>query len=196
MRELQSRGHIARDNEHDERMMRELQHDERIMREPQYDERIMREALKCARRGGAKGEAPVGAVVVKDGAVIARAHNERETKQDATLHAEMTAIRRACKKLGLWRLNGCDIYVTLEPCAMCAGAIVLARFDRLVYGAADPKAGACGTAFDLLAEPSLNHRPQVVAGVLGGECSQLLSGFFSALRANKNGQTKNRSERI
>ena len=146
------------------------------------DERFMREALKCARRAFAGGEAPIGAVVVKDGAVIARARNEREAKQDATLHAEMTAIRKACKKLGLWRLVGCEIYVTLEPCAMCAGAIVLARLDRVIYGAADPKAGACGTVLDVVGAPGLNHRPAVVSGVLKDECASLLTEFFTALR--------------
>lgn len=146
------------------------------------DEYFMREALKCARRAAAKGEAPVGAVVVKDGVIIARARNEREARQDATLHAEMTAIRRACKKIGLWRLVGCDIYVTLEPCPMCAGAIVLARLDRLVYGAADPKAGACGTVIDVICAPGLNHHPEVSAGVLRGECAALLTAFFRGLR--------------
>ncbi|MDR1062249.1 MAG: tRNA adenosine(34) deaminase TadA [Clostridiales bacterium] len=143
---------------------------------------FMREALKQAARALRKSEAPVGAVIVKDGAVIARGHNERETRQDATLHAEMTAIRRACKALGLWRLHGCSIYVTLEPCAMCAGAIVLARIDRVVFGAPDPKAGACGSAMDVLGNPRLNHRPAVAPGVLQGECSEMLSGFFAQLR--------------
>ena len=142
----------------------------------------MREALKCARRAALRGEAPVGAVVVKDGEVIARARNEREAKQDATLHAEITAIRRACRKLGLWRLVGCELFVTLEPCPMCAGAIVLARLDRVVYGAPDPKAGACGSVMDITAAPALNHRPAVLAGVLREECAGLLTDFFRALR--------------
>jgi tRNA(adenine34) deaminase len=146
------------------------------------DELFMREALKQAARALRKSEAPIGAVIVKDGAVVARGHNERETRQDATLHAEMTAIRRACKALGLWRLHGCTIYVTLEPCAMCAGAIVLARIDRVVFGARDPKAGACGSVLDVLGDPRLNHRPAVAPGVLGDECSGLLSGFFAQLR--------------
>jgi len=149
------------------------------------DERFMREALKCAKRAYDKGDAPVGAVVVRGGRIIARAYNEREAKQDATLHAEITAIRRACKKVGLWRLNECDLYVTLEPCAMCAGAIVLARMDRVVYGAADPKAGACGTVLNIPAEQALNHHPVVEPGVLRDECAGLLTGFFTMLR-NKN----------
>jgi len=146
------------------------------------DEFYMREALKCAKRAFAKGEAPVGAVIVKGGAIIARAHNEREAKQDATLHAEMTAIRKACKKLGLWRLTGCVMYVTLEPCAMCAGAAVLARLDRVVYGASDPKAGACGTVLDVIGAPGLNHRPEVSQGVMRGDCASLLTSFFTKLR--------------
>jgi len=159
---------------------------ERNMNEAQIravtDERFMREALKCARRAYAKGEAPVGAVVVKNGAVVARARNEREAKQDATLHAEITAIKRACRKLKLWRLTGCELYVTLEPCAMCAGAAVLARIDRIVYGAADPKSGACGTVLDIPAAQALNHHPKVAAGVLADECAALLTKFFSGLR--------------
>ena len=148
------------------------------------DEVFMREALKCARLAAKKGEAPVGAVVVKDGVIIARARNEREAKQDATLHAETTAIKRACKKLGLWRLVGCDIYVTLEPCPMCAGAITLARIDRIVYGAHDPKAGACGSVINIPAEERLNHHPAVVSGVLHDECATLLTDFFRGLRTN------------
>ncbi|MCL2058392.1 MAG: tRNA adenosine(34) deaminase TadA [Oscillospiraceae bacterium] len=148
------------------------------------DERFMREALKCAGRAFDRGEAPIGAVVVHNGRVISRGYNERETKQDATLHAEMTAIRRACKKLGLWRLCGCELYVTLEPCAMCAGAIVLARLDRVVYGAADEKAGACGTVLNVVAEKALNHRPAVTPGVLGDECADILKRFFAKLRSD------------
>jgi len=149
------------------------------------DERFIREALKYARRAYTKGEAPVGAVVVRDGAVISYGYNERERKQDATLHAEMTAIKRCCKKLGLWRLYGCTIYVTLEPCAMCAGAIVLARLDRLVFGASDPKSGACGTLFDIPGSGKLNHSPDVTGGVLRGECAALLTGFFTGIRAGE-----------
>jgi len=114
--------------------------------------RYMKEALKEAVKAYQKDEAPIGAVIVQEGRIISRGHNERETKQDATLHAEMTAIRKACKKKGTWRLNDCDMYVTLEPCAMCAGAIVQARVGRLFIGAADPKAGAAGSVLDILAE--------------------------------------------
>ena len=146
------------------------------------DEFFMREALKCARKAYGAGEAPIGAVIVKDGRIVSRARNERETKQDATLHAEITAIRKACRKTGFWRLSGCVLYVTLEPCAMCAGAAVLARIDRVVFGAADPKAGACGTVLDILGARALNHHPAVTKGVLGGECSALLTEFFSGLR--------------
>jgi len=149
------------------------------------DERFMKEALRQARRGLAKGETPVGAVIVKDGTIIARAHNERETKQDATMHAEITAIRKACKKLGSWRLIGCDIYVTLEPCAMCAGAIVLARLDRVIFGAPDAKSGACGSVMNITNDHSLNHRPDVLPEILRDECAGLISGFFYDLRNKK-----------
>ena len=152
------------------------------IKKTEIDERFMREALKCARRAFDRGEAPVGAIVVQDGRIIARAFNERETKQDATLHAEMIAIKKACKKLGLWRLIGCELYVTLEPCAMCAGAIVLARLDRVVFGCADYKAGACGSIINILEEPALNHHPIVASGILQDECAALLTDFFTNLR--------------
>jgi len=151
----------------------------------ELDEKYMRAALRQAKLARSHGEAPVGAVIVRDGVVIARARNERERKQDATLHAELTCIRRACKKLGLWRLVGCTLYVTLEPCAMCAGAIVLSRLDAVVFGAPDPKAGACGSVLDIVREPRLNHRPRVVPGVLEGECSQILTEFFRGLRSER-----------
>jgi tRNA(adenine34) deaminase len=121
---------------------------------------------------------PVGAVVVKDGAVISRACNAREKSADPTAHAEILAIRRAAKKLGSWRLEGCTLYVTLEPCAMCAGAIVLSRLPRLVYGASDPKAGFVGSLGDLCRDPRLNHRPAVTAGILAQECGRILVEFF------------------
>ena len=146
------------------------------------DEFYMREALKQARRALLKAETPIGAVIVKDGSILARGYNLRESKQDATLHAELIAIRKACKKVGSWRLTGCQLYVTLEPCAMCAGAIVLSRLDRVVFGAYDPKAGSCGSVMDILTHPSLNHHPQVTAGVLTEACGKILSDFFHELR--------------
>jgi len=146
----------------------------------------MKEALKEAKKAYKKEEAPIGAVIVKDGVVIARAHNEKELKKDPTLHAEITAIRKACKKLGTWRLNGCDMYVTLEPCAMCAGAIIQARIDRLFIGTPDPKAGAVGSVVDLLGIQKFNHKVEVSYGLLEEECSNILKDFFRELRQKKN----------
>ena len=143
----------------------------------------MRMAIRQALAAQRHGDVPVGAVVARGGEVVARGHNGRESRQDATLHAEIAAIRRACKKLGSWRLDGCTLYVTLEPCAMCAGAAVLARLGRIVYGAADPKAGACGTAMSVIFDPCLNHHPSITPNILESECARLLTGFFSALRA-------------
>ena len=143
----------------------------------------MREALAAAAEGAAAGEVPVGAVVVRGGAVIARATNRTVRDQDPTAHAESLAIRAASRALGRWRLDDCTLVVTLEPCAMCAGAIVLARFERVVFGAWDEKAGMAGSVGDLLRHPRLNHRPEVVAGVLAAECGELISEFFRARRA-------------
>jgi tRNA(adenine34) deaminase len=146
------------------------------------DEAWMRRALAAAERAAALGEVPVGAVVVRGGEVIAEAHNRREIDADPLAHAELLAIREAARRLGGWRLTGCTMYVTLEPCAMCAGALVNGRFDRLVYGAADPKAGYCGTLGDVVRDPRLNHRLEVVAGVLAEESGELLRRFFGRLR--------------
>ncbi len=142
----------------------------------------MAQALAAARRAPAHADVPIGAVVVKDGRVLARARNAREKGADPTAHAEVLAIRRAAKKLGSWRLDGCTLYVTLEPCAMCAGAIVLARLDRLVYGASDPKAGFAGSLGDLCRDPRLNHRPAVTSGVCADECGRILVDFFREKR--------------
>ena len=143
----------------------------------------MRQAIASARRALAHGEVPVGAAVVKDGAVIARGRNAREKDCDPTAHAEIVAIRRAARRLGSWRLTGCTLYVTLEPCAMCAGAMVLARLPRLVYGATDPKAGFAGSRGDLVRHPRLNHRVDVTKGVLAEECGRILVEFFRDRRA-------------
>ena len=143
-------------------------------------------ALEEARAAGSGGEAPVGAVVVCDGAVVARARNARESAADPTAHAELIAIREAAERLGRWRLSDCTLYVTLEPCPMCAGALVNARIDRLVYGASDPKAGAVGTLMDLSSDDRLNHRFAVTRGVLEGECSAVLTEFFRGLRDRQN----------
>lgn len=139
-------------------------------------------ALEEARLAAEEGEVPIGAVLVCDGAIVGRGRNARETQADPTAHAEMIAVRQAAERLGRWRLSGCTLYVTLEPCPMCAGALVNARIDRLVYGAADPKAGAVGTLFDLSSDARLNHRFDVTAGVLGEQCGQMLREFFQGLR--------------
>src|SRR6476619_4774303 len=142
----------------------------------------MRVALDAAREAALAGEVPVGAVVVRDGEAIAVAANRTLRDQDATAHAETLAVRDACASLASWRLGGCTLYVTLEPCAMCAGALVLSRVDRVVFGAWDPKAGMAGSVDDLLRHRRLNHRPEVAAGVLADECGALLSEFFRARR--------------
>ena len=147
-----------------------------------FDESFMREALLQAKQAVEQGEVPIGCVVVQDGAIIARAHNLRETWQDPTAHAEILALREAARKLGRWRLTGATLYATMEPCAMCAGALVLARVDRLVYGCPDPKAGACGSVFDIVREPQLNHRIEVGIGVLEEECQSVLKEFFADRR--------------
>jgi tRNA(adenine34) deaminase len=144
----------------------------------------MSEALIEARAGAAAGEVPVGAIIVRDGVVIARASNRTLRDQDATAHAETLAIRAASAAIGSWRLEGCSLYVTLEPCAMCAGAIVLARLARVVFGAWDEKAGMAGSVGDLLRHPRLNHRPEVLAGVRMAECGELLTEFFRARRGS------------
>lgn len=142
----------------------------------------MQRAIELAVKAGEHGDVPIGAVVVRADEVIAAAGNERELRADPTAHAEILALREASERLGGWRIEDATIYVTLEPCAMCAGAIVLARVSRVVYGAGDPKAGAAGSVLDLLSEPALNHNPEVVGGVLAEDCSALLSSFFSARR--------------
>jgi tRNA(adenine34) deaminase len=146
------------------------------------DDYFMRMALREAERALEHEDVPIGAVVVRDGELVAAAHNERELRQDPTAHAEVIALREAARAVGSWRLLNAVLYVTLEPCAMCAGAAVLARVARVVFGAGDPKAGACGSVLDVLGEPRLNHRPDVAGGLLAGECGELLSAFFAARR--------------
>jgi tRNA(adenine34) deaminase len=147
-----------------------------------HDEDYMRLALAQAREALEHDDVPIGAVVVHDGEVIGAGHNERERRQDPTAHAEILALRAAAAALGSWRVLDSVLYVTLEPCAMCAGAIVLARVPRVVWGTADPKAGAAGSVLDVLAQPRLNHRPLVTTGVLAGDCAALLVDFFRARR--------------
>ncbi len=146
------------------------------------DEYFMRLALREAGHALKHGDVPIGAVAVHAGEVIGAGHNEREARQDPTAHAELLALREAAREVGSWRVLETVLYVTLEPCAMCAGAIVLARIPRVVYGAADPKAGAAGSVLDVLGEPRLNHRPEVAGGLLAQECGALLSEFFASRR--------------
>ena len=151
------------------------------------DSAWMARALELARAGGLRGEVPVGAVIVQSGVVLAESHNRTADRRDPTAHAELVAIRAAARRLGDWRLTGCTLYVTLEPCAQCAGAIVLARIPRLVFGAHDPKAGMAGSLGNLVQDPRLNHRVDLLGGVLAEESSRLLRGFFRA-RREKGGQ--------
>ncbi|MBR3147226.1 MAG: tRNA adenosine(34) deaminase TadA [Eubacterium sp.] len=146
------------------------------------DEQFMREALKEAGKAFDLGEVPVGCVIVRDGEIIARGHNLTETAKDPTVHAEMNALREAAEKLGGWRLPGCSVYVTCEPCAMCAGAMVWARIEKLYIGADDPKAGACGSVVNVASNEGLNHRIKVERGVLSEECGSILKEFFRTLR--------------
>ncbi len=148
-------------------------------------ERFMREALYEAEKALQWGEVPIGAVVVFDGKVIARGHNLRETWKDPTAHAELIALREASRVLGGWRLNGCKLYVTLEPCPMCAGAILLSRVDEVIFGAKEPKFGAAGSIVNLLETDRFNHRPQLTSGILEEECGIILKEFFRERRRNK-----------
>ena len=148
------------------------------------DEEYMREALSLAEKAFELGEVPVGAVAVWEGRIVGRGMNLRETDKNALRHAEIMAIDEACKNLGGWRLWKCDLYVTLEPCPMCAGAIINSRVKRVIYGASDPKAGSCGSLANLFEMP-YNHKPEVVSGVLEKECSEILSRFFARLREKR-----------
>lgn len=157
------------------------------------DESFMREALTEAYKAYQIGEVPVGAVVVKDGIVVGRGYNLRETDKNALRHAELTAIDEACRNLGGWRLWQCELYVTLEPCPMCAGAIINSRIKRVVFGAFDKKAGSCESVVNLFELP-YNHKPEVLSGILGNECSELLSRFFAELREKRTKVKKQLSE--
>ncbi|MBE3570160.1 MAG: nucleoside deaminase [Bacillales bacterium] len=146
---------------------------------------FMKLAIEEAKKAEEIGEVPIGAVIVMNNQVIAKAHNERETSQNAIAHAEVLAIQEACKNVGSWRLEGAALYVTLEPCAMCSGAIILSRIERVVYGAKDPKGGCAGTLMNLLTEDRFNHQCDVTAGVLEQECGDMLTSFFRKLREEK-----------
>ncbi len=149
----------------------------------EIDERYMRMAIDAALIAEANGDVPIGTVIVHEGRLIAKAYNQREQLQDPTAHAEIIALTQAATALKLWRLHGCTIYVTLEPCPMCAGALVLARLDRLVYGCSDPKTGACGSLYDIARDGRLNHRLEVTAGVLADDCTRMLQDFFRQRRS-------------
>ncbi|MCI8857816.1 MAG: nucleoside deaminase [Clostridiaceae bacterium] len=148
------------------------------------EETFMKAALRLAKKAAAEGEVPVGCVVVCDGVIVGRGRNRREGKKNALCHAELEAIHKACRKLGGWRLHRCDLYVTLEPCPMCTGAIINSRIKTVFYGAPDPKAGSCGTLVNLFDLP-YNHRPEVIPGILADECADVLRCFFKDLRARK-----------
>ncbi|MCG7346542.1 tRNA adenosine(34) deaminase TadA [Sporosarcina sp. ACRSL] len=156
----------------------------------EMDRRFMRMAIEEARKAETLGEVPIGAVIVKDGEVIARAHNLRETSQNAVTHAELSAIQDACRETGSWRLEDTTLYVTLEPCPMCAGAILQSRVPRVVYGARDPKGGCVDSLYRLLNDPRFNHECEVTEGVLADECGDMLTSFFRSLREKKKEQKK------
>ena len=147
--------------------------------------KFMKEALKEACKAKLIDEVPIGCVIVKDDKIIARGHNQRETNQDPTGHAEIIAIKKASKKLNSWRLEGCDIYVTLEPCIMCSGAIIQSRISKVYYGASDPKGGALGSSINVLDAQNINHHPEVISGVLKEECSSIITNYFKAKRQSK-----------
>jgi tRNA(adenine34) deaminase len=151
--------------------------------DPSFDEQMMRAALALAHQAEIAGEVPVGAIVTRDREIIGRGSNAPISQRDPTAHAEIQALREAARTAGNYRLPGCTLYVTLEPCAMCVGAILHARISRIVFGARDPKTGACGSVVNLLAEPRLNHHARITAGVLGEQCGSMLSAFFARRRA-------------
>ena len=158
------------------------------------DEKYMKEALRQARKAWALMEVPIGCVIVQNDKIIARGYNRRNTDKNTLSHAELNAIRKASKKTGDWRLEDCTMYITLEPCQMCAGAIVQARMGRVVIGAMNPKAGCAGSVLNLLEMPEFNHQVQVERGVLGEECSAMMTGFFRELRERKKMQKKSAAE--
>jgi len=156
-----------------------------MLNQTQLDELYMREAIKEAKQAETLEEVPIGALIVINGEIISRAHNLRETKQDAVAHAELLAIQEACHRQGTWRLEEATLYVTLEPCPMCAGAIIMSRVKRVVYGAKDPKGGCAGTFMNLLQDTRFNHQSEVTYGILEDECGQLLTNFFRRIRDRK-----------
>jgi tRNA(adenine34) deaminase len=161
------------------------------MHDGKDDERYMRAAINEAQIAEENGDVPIGAVIVHENRIIARAYNQREQLADPTAHAEIIALTQAAAAFENWRLHGCTIYVTLEPCPMCAGALVLARLDRLVFGCEDPKTGACGSLYNIVEDMRLNHRLNVTSGVLAEKCSEQLQSFFQKKRTQSNQKTKN-----
>ena len=157
-------------------------------------QKYMRMSIKCAKKGASLDEVPVGAVIVKDGKVIAKSHNLKEAKKCSNYHAEIVAIDKACKAIGDWHLNECDIFVTLEPCAMCAGALINSRIRGVYFGAYDSKAGCCGTLYNLLSDERFNHRPYVEGGIMQVECGELLSNYFKEKREQKKILTQNNAK--
>ena len=153
-----------------------------ILMDRETDIKFMLEALKEAEKSANFDEVPVGAVIVKDGKIIARGHNLRERNNDPTAHAEIVAIRKACKKLQSWRLEGCTIYVTIEPCSMCAGTLLWTRIKRIVYGASDPKGGALGSSYNLFEVKNINHKVEITRGILENRCAELMTSFFRSKR--------------
>jgi tRNA(adenine34) deaminase len=149
------------------------------------DERFMKAALREAVKAAAEDEVPVGAVIVMENKILCRAHNRKEKRNDATAHAEIIAINKACKKTGNWYLDGAELYVTLEPCAMCAGAIINSRISKLYYGARDPRYGCCGSLYNLTSDKRFNHNPEVMGGILEKECGSLLTEYFRTKRKNR-----------
>ncbi|WP_400244698.1 tRNA adenosine(34) deaminase TadA [Niallia sp. JL1B1071] len=164
--------------------------------EENKDQLFMKIAIEEAQKAAEIGEVPIGAVVAYKGEVIARAHNLRETDQSAVAHAELLAIEMACKVLGTWRLEDATLYVTLEPCAMCSGAILLSRIPRVVYGAADPKGGCAGTFMNLLQDSRFNHQSEVVSGILAQECGRLLTSFFQEIRNRRKAEKRLKASNI
>lgn len=158
------------------------------------DETYMLEAIKEAKKAEELQEVPIGAIIVINDEIVARAHNLRETRQSAVAHAELLAIEKACEELGTWRLEGATLYVTLEPCPMCAGAIIMSRVEKVVFGASDPKGGCAGTFMNLLSDERFNHQSDVYSGVLEKECGELLSNFFRSIRLKKKEAKKKRND--
>ena len=169
----------------EKRRQKALEEEAKAARIKAEDEKYMKEAIKQAKKAAKIGDVPIGCVLVKDGEIIARGYNRRNADKTVLSHAEVTSIKRACKKEGDWRLEDCTLYVTLEPCPMCAGAIVQARIPRVVIGSMNSKAGCAGSVLNLLKEPGFNHQAQVVTGILEEECSEMMSSFFTELRKKK-----------